>query len=78
MVVTADSVSMLSEACATTAPVFAALPELAGPRHRRLSEALFAGGHARPLQDSLDAWPRGRLDEAGRVAEEIRRRFDLG
>ena len=77
VVVTADSVSMLSEACATAAPVFAALPEMAGVRHRRLMAALFAGGHARPLRDHLDAWPRTRLDEAGRVAAEILRRFQL-
>ncbi len=77
VVVTADSVSMLSEACATSAPVFTALPELAGHRHRRFLESLHGAALARPLQDDLNAWPRGRLDEAGRVAEEILRRFDL-
>lgn len=78
VVVTADSLSMLSEACATTAPVFVALPELAGARQQRMIGALYAAALARPLRDNLNSWPRGRLDEAGRVAEEILRRFPLG
>lgn len=77
IVVTANSVAMLSEACATTAPVHVALPELAGPRHRRFLAALYAAGQARPLRDGLEAWARPRLDEAGRVAAEIHRRFAL-
>ena len=77
IVVTTDSTSMLSEACATQAPVFAALPDLGGPRQRRLASALFQSGHARPLRDDLAAWPRPKLDEAGRVAAEIHRRFHL-
>jgi mitochondrial fission protein ELM1 len=77
VVVTADSVSMLSEACATSAPVFSAVPELAGTRHRRLLGALHEAALVRPLGNDLNAWPRGRLDEAGRVAEEILRRFPI-
>lgn len=77
VVVTTNSASMLSEACATQAPVFATLPELAGMRQRRLAAALFQAGHARPLRDDLAAWPRPKLDEAGRVATEIHRRFHL-
>jgi mitochondrial fission protein ELM1 len=77
IVVTADSVSMISEACATTAPVFVALPELAGARHRRLVDTLRRAGHVRLLADDLSPWPRSRLDEADRVAAEIRRRFPL-
>jgi hypothetical protein len=76
-VVTADSVSMISEACATTAPVFVALPELAGVRHRRLITTLHRAGQIRLLADDLSPWPRPRLDEADRVAAEIRRRFAL-
>ena len=47
IVVTADSVSMISEACATQAPVFVALPELAGPRHRAMVESLVQAGQVR-------------------------------
>ena len=75
IVVTADSVSMISEACATTSPVYVALPELAGPRHRALVESLAQAGQIRPFAHSLASWPRTPLDESGRVADEIRRRF---
>ena len=77
IVITADSISMISEACASSAAVYIASPELAGPRHARFAEALCAAGHARMLGNSIARWPRPPLDEAGRVAEEIRRRFAL-
>jgi mitochondrial fission protein ELM1 len=77
IIVTADSVSMISEACATTAPVFVALPELAGPRHRRLIASLLRAGQIRMLGNTLAPWPRPELDEAGRIAAEIRRRFEV-
>jgi mitochondrial fission protein ELM1 len=77
VVATADSVSMISEACATTAPVFVALPQLAGARHRRLIATLHRAGHIRLLGEDLSPWPRARLDEADRVAAEIRWRFSL-
>ncbi len=77
IVVTADAGSMLSEACGTDSPVFATLPELAGLRQRRLVAALVQAGQVRPLRDDISPWPRARLDEAGRVAAEIRQRFPL-
>ncbi len=77
IVVTADSSAMLTEACATDAAVYAALPELAGLRQRRLAAALASAGQVRPLRDDLGGWQRPRLDEAGRVATEIHRRFAL-
>jgi mitochondrial fission protein ELM1 len=77
IVVTADSVSMISEACATGAPVYIGLPELAGARHRRLLATLYHAGQARCLTDDLSAWQRPGLDEAARVAAEILRRFPL-
>ena len=77
IVVTADSVSMISEACATEAPVFVALPELAGPKHRMLIETLVQAGQVRPFHQILSPWERQPLDESGRVADEIRRRFKL-
>lgn len=77
IVVTADSISMISEACATRAPVYVAMPELGGRRHQAFVESLVQAGQVRPLLHSLAAWERTPLDEAGRVADEIRRRFDL-
>lgn len=77
IVVTADSVSMISEACATDAAVYVAVPELAGRRHQRLIASLVAAGQVRLFGNGIAAWPRPRLDEAGRVAAEILRRFLL-
>lgn len=77
VVVTSDSLAMLSEACATSAPVYAGLPELASWRQRRLLGALYEAGLARPLGHDLSPWPRRPLDEAGRVAAEILRRIPL-
>jgi hypothetical protein len=77
IVVTADSVSMISEACATGAPVFYALPEQAGRRQRRFIERFEEAGLIRPLGNNLSPWPRPLLDESARVADEIRQRFHL-
>jgi len=71
LVVTGDSVSMLSEALATTGPVFIADPGGLGPRHRRLAESLVAAGQARMLAEAPAPLARAPLDESGRVAAAI-------
>ncbi|MCQ4161135.1 mitochondrial fission ELM1 family protein [Roseomonas sp. GC11] len=73
IIVTGDSVSMLSEALASPAPVFIAETTTA-PRHRRLWESLYAAGQARPLAPGAALFPRAPLDEAARVAAEIQAR----
>ncbi len=77
IVVTADSVSMISEACATGAPVFYVVPEQARRRQLRFIERFEEAGLIRPLEDSIAPWPRPLLDESARVADEIRQRFGL-
>jgi hypothetical protein len=74
VVVTGDSVSMLSEALATTVPVFIADPGGLGERHRRLHDSLVSAGQARLLADAPAPFDRAPLDETGRVAAEIARR----
>jgi mitochondrial fission protein ELM1 len=77
IVVSGDSISMISEACGAEAPVFiASLGD--SPRRRRLHATLYRAGQARPLADTLSPWPRAALDEAGRVAGEIRARMSVG
>lgn len=71
VVVTGDSVSMLSEALATAGPVFIADPGGLGPRHRRLQDSLLAAGQARRLEAAPAPFARPLLDEAGRVAAAI-------
>jgi mitochondrial fission protein ELM1 len=77
VVVTAASIAMISEATATPAPVFIALPELAGTPQKHFLEALYAAGQARKLGDTLAPWPRRGLDETGRIAAAIARQFPL-
>jgi mitochondrial fission protein ELM1 len=72
VIVTGDSVSMMSEALATTAPLLIADPGGLGPRHRKLAEQLIAAGLAAPLGAGTAPGPRARLNETGRVAERAR------
>lgn len=74
VVVTGDSVSMISEALATPGPVFIADPDGLGPRHARLHRSLVEAGQARMLDAAPTAFPRAPLDESGRVAADILRR----
>lgn len=76
VVVTGDSTSMASEACATRAPVYIYAPKaLTAHKHARLHAELYEAGYARPLGDTFEAWTHPPLDTAGEVAAEIRRRF---
>ena len=75
VVVTGDSVSMLSESLATAAPVFIAGSPPGAPRHRALHAALLAAGQAVPLDAFPHAPARAPLDESGRVAGIVRARF---
>ncbi|MFC3125638.1 mitochondrial fission ELM1 family protein [Pseudoroseomonas globiformis] len=72
VVVTGDSVSMISEALATGAPVFIAETTDA-PRHRALWRSLYEAGQARPFVAAAP-FARQPVDEAARVAEAIRAR----
>lgn len=77
IVCTADSVNMLSEACATGVPVFVAgLDRLQG-RPRRFLDSLLGLGRVRPLDTSLAAFPVTPLRETARVAAEVRQRLQL-
>jgi mitochondrial fission protein ELM1 len=72
IVVTGDSVSMLAEAAATSAPVFVATRERG--RHERMIESLMNAGRVRPLRVAAAPFPVTPLDEAERVAAAIRDR----
>ena len=78
VVVTGDSVSMCSEACAGTRPVYIfAPPGLTVPKHARLHDALYSKGIARPLADLLEDWSHPPLNPAGDIARAIRDRLGL-
>lgn len=78
VVVTGDSVSMVSEALAAGVPVHVA-PMGGGRRHAALLESLLAAGRVRRLGTPGPApAPLPPLDESGRIAEAIRARGWLG
>jgi mitochondrial fission protein ELM1 len=75
IVCTADSVNMLSEACATNVPVFVCgAAQLAG-RPRRFVDALLARDRVRGFGEPLDAFAVTPLRETARVAAEVRARL---
>jgi len=83
LIVTGDSTSMCSEACATGNPVYIFAPNnFLHPKHRRFIEELISGGHAYLLRDefiiSLAPALQKKLDTASKIAEEIKSRNLLG
>lgn len=74
---TADSVNMLSEACATNVPVFVFGADRLGGRPRRFVDALLARGRVRAFDAALAAFAVTPLRETARVAAEVRARLGL-
>jgi mitochondrial fission protein ELM1 len=76
LVVTGDSVTMISEAAATGKPVHVA--EMAGgsAKFRRFHAAMREAGITRPFAGRLEDWSYAPLDETGRIAAEVRRRLE--
>ena len=83
LIVTGDSTSMCTEACATGRPVYIFAPNGAtAAKHRLLHERLYARGCARPLTAAYaDTDPMGwryqPLNDAETIAREILRRTGL-
>jgi mitochondrial fission protein ELM1 len=78
LVVTADSVNMTGEACATGKPVYVFEPSGGSAKFRRFHEALQRHGATRPLPAALHAleqWSYPSLDSAAVIAAEAERRF---
>ena len=77
IVVTEDSVSMVSEACATSAPVL--LARLPG-RSRRIAlfnRLLAEDGRVRDFQGRLEMWPTAPLDDTPEAGDALRRLLGL-
>ena len=77
IVVTADSISMVSEAAATSAPVLVA--ELPG-RSRRISlflDDLRQAGRIRPFTGRFEPFEASPLDDTPEAGQEMRRRLGL-
>ncbi|HKJ09101.1 MAG TPA: mitochondrial fission ELM1 family protein [Gammaproteobacteria bacterium] len=75
ILVTADSVSMVSEACSTGKPVYVIELAGGGAKFRAFHAGLQAAGCTRPFTGALDSWEYPPLDDTARVAAELRRRL---
>ena len=77
VLVTPDSVNMLSEACATALPVFVAAPARASGRIAAYLQALVARGRVRTQGVALESFDAPPLRETARVAAQVRERLRL-
>lgn len=75
IVCTPDSVNMLSEACATRAPVYVFAPDRLRGRPRQFLDHLIACGRARALETTLAPYEIEPLRETARVAALLRERL---
>lgn len=75
VIVTCDSVSMVSEACFTGKPVHVVDLPGGNAKFRAFHAAMGAAGFARPFQGRLERWTYRPPDDTGAVAAEVRRRF---
>jgi hypothetical protein len=77
IIVTEDSVSMVSEAVATAAPVL--LAELPGSSRRidAFHQALLDEGRIRRFAGRCEVWPTAPLNDTPLAAAELRRRLRL-
>jgi uncharacterized protein len=78
LVVTADSVNMTGEACATGRPVYVFTPSGGSAKFSRFHDALRQHGATRPLPDvpsTLEHWSYDPLDSGRTIATEIERRW---
>jgi uncharacterized protein len=77
IVVTVDSVSMISEAVATTAPVMLAQLPGRSRRNNLFTDALLREGRVREFAGRLETWPVTPLDDTAEAAAEMCRRLGL-
>ena len=76
LIVTGDSITMLSEACAAPGGVYIYTPtEFSSVKHLRFHAELYAMDAARPLQNQLKHWKSVQFNSANDVANEINLRL---
>jgi hypothetical protein len=76
IIVTADSVSMISEAAATGKPVHIVELEGGSEKFARFHQGMREAGITRPFDGTLETWQYAPLDDTARAAAEIRRRIE--
>ncbi len=77
VVVTIDSVSMISEAVATSAPVLVAALPGRSRRNGLFTAELTAAKRVRPFAGRLETWEVAPLDDTAEAAAEVRHRLGI-
>ena len=77
MLVTGDSVSMVSEAAASGKPVHVIELEGGSEKFARFHQGMREAGITRPFSGAIESWRYAPLDDTARAAAEIRRRLAL-
>ena len=75
VIVTADSVNMVSEAAATGKPVHVVTLEGGSAKFARFHRAMEEAGITRPFRGAIESWGYRPPDEAARAAAVIRDRL---
>ncbi len=77
LIVTGDSVSMVSESCFSAKPVYVFMPHSAlAMKHRKFLNSLYDAGYAKAISLYDANWQGGgRLDEAGRIAQLLKETY---
>jgi len=78
LIVTADSVNMCGEACATGRPVYVFSPSGGSPKFNRFHAGISGHGAARPLPErftQLETWAYSPINSAEVIAAEIAARY---
>ncbi len=77
IIVTGDSISMCTEACASTVPVYLFAPSgLVSSKHARFHRSLFKAGYAQDLFSGKEAQSHPPLNPGIEISEAIRRLMD--
>lgn len=77
IIATADSVSMVSEAVATSAPVYIVRLPGKSVRIDAFMDALVADGRVRNFAGKLELWDTSPLDDTAQAGDELRRRLGV-
>lgn len=75
IIVTSDSVSMISEACSTGKPVYIYELPNSGSRHKQFYEGLIQSGSARRFSGVVETWKNMPLDETRKAANFVYERY---
>jgi mitochondrial fission protein ELM1 len=75
IIVTSDSISMVSEACSTGKPVYIFELSHAGKRHKQFCESLIQSGAVRLFSGQVEIWKNKPLEETLKAARFVQERL---